>query len=263
MRARRVLARLGTVLVTMGMIGLWAAASASAHVTVTAPGVAAGASDATITFRVPDESDKASTVGLKVQLPTDHPIAGVLVAPQPGWTAQVKQMKLSTPIKTTTARSARSCPRSTGRRPSVPASGPDSSASSPSSAASCRRCQLADLQSGAELQRRHPGGVDRATCPGSNAEAEHPRRPDASRSCRYDRKPVVQRTVGERHRHYAGIVEFRGEQDGCHDRNHPRRRRCRSRRRSLSTHHRPRPPHRPRMTANLQAYMDDRPVRPG
>jgi uncharacterized protein len=82
------------------MIGLWAAASASAHVTVTAPGVAAGASDATITFRVPDESDNASTVGLKVQLPTDHPIAGVLVAPQPGWTAQGKQMKLSTPIKT-------------------------------------------------------------------------------------------------------------------------------------------------------------------
>ena len=100
MRARRVLARLGTVLVTMGMIGVWAAASASAHVTITAPGVAAGASDATITFRVPDESDNASTVGLKVQLPTDHPIAGVLVAPQPGWTAQVKQMKLSTPIKT-------------------------------------------------------------------------------------------------------------------------------------------------------------------
>lgn len=70
MRARRVLARLGTVLVTMGMIGVWAAASASAHVTITAPGVAAGASDATITFRVPDESDNASTVGLKVQLPT-------------------------------------------------------------------------------------------------------------------------------------------------------------------------------------------------
>ena len=100
MSARRVLARLGTVLVAMGMIGVWAAASASAHVTVTAPGVAAGASDATITFRVPDESDKTSTVGLKVQLPTDHPIPGVLVAPQPGWTAQVKQIKLSTPIKT-------------------------------------------------------------------------------------------------------------------------------------------------------------------
>jgi uncharacterized protein len=84
----------------MGMIGVWVAASASAHVTVTAPGVAAGASDATITFRVPDESDNTSTVGLKVQLPTDHPIAGVLVAPQPGWTAQVKQTKLSKPITT-------------------------------------------------------------------------------------------------------------------------------------------------------------------
>jgi uncharacterized protein YcnI len=79
--------------------GVWATA-ASAHVTVAAPGVSAGASDATITFRVPDESDKASTVGLKVQLPTDHPIAGVLVAPVPGWTSTIKQTKLATPIKT-------------------------------------------------------------------------------------------------------------------------------------------------------------------
>jgi uncharacterized protein len=86
--------------VALGLLGLWLAASASAHVTVTAPGVTAGASDATITFRVPTESDTASTVGLKVQLPADHPIAGVLVAPQPGWTAQTKQTKLSTPIKT-------------------------------------------------------------------------------------------------------------------------------------------------------------------
>ncbi|MEO9236795.1 MAG: hypothetical protein ABI418_01760, partial [Jatrophihabitantaceae bacterium] len=43
--------------------GIAVAASASAHVTVSAPGVSAGASDATITFRVPDESDTASTVG--------------------------------------------------------------------------------------------------------------------------------------------------------------------------------------------------------
>ncbi len=76
------------------------AGTASAHVTVAAPGVTAGASDATITFRVPDESASASTVGLKVQLPTDHPIAGVLVSPLPGWTAKIVNTKLSTPIKT-------------------------------------------------------------------------------------------------------------------------------------------------------------------
>jgi len=76
------------------------AAVASAHVTVAAPGVFAGASDAAITFRVPDESDSASTVGLKVRLPTDPPIAGVLVAPQTGWTATITNTKLATPIKT-------------------------------------------------------------------------------------------------------------------------------------------------------------------
>ena len=79
---------------------LLAAGSASAHVTVSAPGVAAGDTDAVITLQVPDESDSASTVGLKVQLPTDHPIAGVLVKPMPGWTAKIVQTKLANPIHT-------------------------------------------------------------------------------------------------------------------------------------------------------------------
>jgi uncharacterized protein YcnI len=96
----RFLRRGMAVLVLTGGIGLTMAGTASAHVTVVAPGVTAGASDATITFRVPDESDSASTVGLKVQLPTDHPIAGVLVSPMPGWTAKITNTKLSTPIKT-------------------------------------------------------------------------------------------------------------------------------------------------------------------
>lgn len=79
---------------------LWSAGAAWAHVTVTAPGVAAGDSDAMVVFRVPTESDTASTVGLKVQLPTDTPIAGVLVAPQPGWTASITESKLAKPIQT-------------------------------------------------------------------------------------------------------------------------------------------------------------------
>ena len=98
MRTR--LARISALVAAIGVVGLWAAAGASAHVTVTAPGVAAGDTDATIVFRVPDESDTANTVGLKLQLPTDHPIAGVLVAPQPGWTATITQAKLATPIPT-------------------------------------------------------------------------------------------------------------------------------------------------------------------
>lgn len=99
MMARR-LGPLGALLVAIGLGAGWAAVAASAHVTVAAPGVVTGASDAVITIRVPDESDNASTTGLTLKLPTDHPIAGVLVAPQAGWRATIKQSKLATPVKT-------------------------------------------------------------------------------------------------------------------------------------------------------------------
>lgn len=73
---------------------------ASAHVTVSAPEATAGGSDTVITFRVPDESEAAKTVGLKARLPTDTPIASVLVQPKTGWAVTVTQTKLATPIKT-------------------------------------------------------------------------------------------------------------------------------------------------------------------
>ena len=73
---------------------------ASAHVTVSAPEATPGGGGAVITFRVPDESESARTVGLKVRLPTDTPIASVLVQPKPGWSVTVSQAKLATPIKT-------------------------------------------------------------------------------------------------------------------------------------------------------------------
>jgi periplasmic copper chaperone A len=76
------------------------AAPASAHVTISAPGATRGGSDAVITFRVPTESDTASTTGLQVRLPTDTPIAGVLVQPIPGWTHTQKTVKLAKPIST-------------------------------------------------------------------------------------------------------------------------------------------------------------------
>jgi uncharacterized protein YcnI len=76
------------------------AAPASAHVTISAPGATRGGSDAVITFRVPTESDTASTTGLQVRLPTDTPIAGVLVQPIPGWSHTQKTVKLAKPIST-------------------------------------------------------------------------------------------------------------------------------------------------------------------
>lgn len=88
--------------VTIGVVGavFWLAGPASAHVTVSASEATPGASDVVITFRVPTESDTASTTGLAVQLPTDTPIASVLVAPHPGWTDTVQTVNLKTPIHT-------------------------------------------------------------------------------------------------------------------------------------------------------------------
>jgi uncharacterized protein YcnI len=92
--------RLAIAVSTMFVAMLALAAPAFAHVTVSAPGAARGGSDAVITFRVPTESDTASTTGLQVQLPTDTPIAGVLVRPIPGWTHTEKTVKLAKPIST-------------------------------------------------------------------------------------------------------------------------------------------------------------------
>src|SRR5512138_1744277 len=99
------MSRLGRLRGIAALVAALAAASLStagaawAHVTVTAPGVSAGDSDATIVFRVPTESETASTVGLKLQLPADTPIAGVLVSSQPGWTATISESKLAKPIQ--------------------------------------------------------------------------------------------------------------------------------------------------------------------
>jgi uncharacterized protein len=75
------------------------AGPASAHVTVSAPGAAAGGSDQEITFRVPVEKD-VPTVGLTVELPVQHPLAGVDVRPMPGWTHTEKTGRLMHPVKT-------------------------------------------------------------------------------------------------------------------------------------------------------------------
>ncbi|HJQ43399.1 MAG TPA: YcnI family protein [Jatrophihabitantaceae bacterium] len=85
---------IGVALAFVAMAG-----PAAAHVTVTAPGATKGGY-AVLTFRVPNEEAKASTVELRVSLPTDTPIASVSVQPHPGWSFTTKVSKLATPIKT-------------------------------------------------------------------------------------------------------------------------------------------------------------------
>ncbi|MEU3614640.1 YcnI family protein [Streptomyces sp. NPDC006872] len=91
-------AGLGAVLAAAAV--LCAAGAASAHVTVHPESYAKGATDGVLSFRVPDEEDTASTTEVQVFLPTDHPVLGVLVRPQDGWTPKVTTTKLKTPVKT-------------------------------------------------------------------------------------------------------------------------------------------------------------------
>lgn len=83
---------LGAVAVSLG------AQPASAHVTVRADATASGGY-AGLTFRVPNESDSASTDTLVVTLPQDKPLSSVSVRPVPGWKAEVKTEKLPKPVE--------------------------------------------------------------------------------------------------------------------------------------------------------------------
>ncbi len=99
MRLGRRLGAIGAVMASVAALGVWSAGAASAHVTVNAVGATQGGYTV-LTFRVPTESATASTTKLKVQLPTDHPIASVSVQPHAGWSYKVTTSKLATPITT-------------------------------------------------------------------------------------------------------------------------------------------------------------------
>ena len=91
--------RLAAVTAVAGSAVIALAAPAFAHVTVQ-PGAATQGGYTAVAFRVPDESDTASTVKLEVSLPLDHPLASVRTMPLPGWTAVLEKTKLATPMKT-------------------------------------------------------------------------------------------------------------------------------------------------------------------
>ncbi|MHA3704721.1 YcnI family copper-binding membrane protein [Jatrophihabitans sp. YIM 134969] len=70
-----------------------------AHVSVSAPDATQGGYGV-VTFRVPNESADASTVGITVRLPTDTPLGYVAVQPTPGWTFTAPEATLPKPITT-------------------------------------------------------------------------------------------------------------------------------------------------------------------
>jgi periplasmic copper chaperone A len=91
----RHLARLSAALLTIVLV--LAASPASAHVTVSSPDATAGGFGKLV-FRVPTESDTASTIKIKITLPQDTPFAFVSAQPKPGWKVDVEKAKLDEPI---------------------------------------------------------------------------------------------------------------------------------------------------------------------
>ncbi|WP_033217296.1 YcnI family protein [Kitasatospora phosalacinea] len=87
---------LGALALAAGAL-LASAVPAAAHVTVQSGNAQQGGYTA-VAFRVPNESDTASTMKVEVNLPLDHPMASVRTQPVPGWTAVMEKSKLDKPL---------------------------------------------------------------------------------------------------------------------------------------------------------------------
>ena len=92
-------ARAAGVLAVGAVAVVATALPASAHVTLVPTSAPAGGYT-TLTFKVPTESDTASTTKLDVAFPTDTPIASVSVQPKAGWTYEVRKGAPSKPVVT-------------------------------------------------------------------------------------------------------------------------------------------------------------------
>jgi len=94
----RTLARAGLAAGGALALGLTLAGPASAHVSVRPEGNTAG-SHTKFVVRVPNESDTAGTVQVKLELPADTPFPSVRVQPRPGWTAELTRTQFPEPVQ--------------------------------------------------------------------------------------------------------------------------------------------------------------------
>jgi uncharacterized protein YcnI len=90
----RVSRRAGVAAAGLIALGL---SPAAAHVTANATSTAAGGYTQ-ITFSVPTESDTASTTKIELTLPEDTPFASVRTKPVEGWTAEITDAELASPV---------------------------------------------------------------------------------------------------------------------------------------------------------------------
>jgi uncharacterized protein YcnI len=94
--SRRVIRRVLPLLVAAPI--LLVTVPASAHVEVASTNAAAGAKNVTLTFHIPNELAPLTTVGIRILLPTDHPLIGVTTGTQHGFASNVQVTHLATPV---------------------------------------------------------------------------------------------------------------------------------------------------------------------
>lgn len=95
---RRVVHVLTAVALFGVALALLGNAPASAHVSANADAAEPGA-QTTVSFRVPNESESASTVRIKVAFPPDHPLPRVAPQVVAGWTVKINSERLDEPIE--------------------------------------------------------------------------------------------------------------------------------------------------------------------
>ena len=92
------LAVLGTAALAALTMSIVVAGTASAHVSVSSTDAAPGGYGK-VTFRVPNESDTASTVALRIQIPEEAAMTSLRTQPIPGWTVTRTTTDLAKPLQ--------------------------------------------------------------------------------------------------------------------------------------------------------------------
>ncbi len=96
--SKKFVLRAAAIAAASALVLVGAAGSASAHVTVSSPDAKPGGY-AKLVFRVPSESDTASTTKLVVTLPKDRPFTSVGAQVKDGWKVVKTTEKLPSPVK--------------------------------------------------------------------------------------------------------------------------------------------------------------------
>lgn len=97
-RLRRPATAAALTLAAVAATVLGLAGAASAHVTIN-PQEGTQGGYGRFAFRVPNESDTASTVKVEVNLPENAPVGSVSTMPVPGWTVAVEKRKVDPPVE--------------------------------------------------------------------------------------------------------------------------------------------------------------------